>query len=125
MTHNPEHGPAPRDLVEPLDMTLGSPDLPDPYARYPFTWRKTRFPWWVRAGLFGTTSRAVLLVYLWGIVTLTLGAGVVFAISLDRPEVLPFLFRHPAYSGAMILVGVLGSAHYYLTLRWVDRRNKW
>ena len=90
---------------------------PNPYAppraslreeTGPVPWRK--YPWWVKASLWGVPGRAGLWAFV--VICLALAAGSAIYGFWDRR----FLFG----------IGFLFSAlMYWLSIRWIDRHGSW
>ncbi|MEX2308220.1 MAG: hypothetical protein WD738_11535 [Pirellulales bacterium] len=71
---------------------------------------RTKWPMWVRTGLWGLPNRTVAWLFVW--LSLVVAIGCVAYGFIDRRF----------FAGGAL---VLATLWYYLSIRWVDRRDQW
>jgi len=70
------------------------------------------YPWWVKAGLWGLSSRGEVQAFVWLSLALALGC-VAWAVLKGDPRL---------YVGVIF---VLAAPMYWAVIRWVDRHGSW
>jgi hypothetical protein len=85
---------------------------------------RDQWPWWVKAGLFGASSRRTQQV--WLVLSLVLGIAAIvlaFVLEITGDPVVVLIVR-----GGLLLLGlgwIAAAGAYALVIRWVDRHGSW
>jgi hypothetical protein len=80
----------------------------------------SKYPWWVRLGIWGSYTRATITMLLW--VTLLLGLVILVFEIVASPNGESTVESKSIFWGIIFLIGGI---HYYLCRRWIDRHGDW